>query len=64
MIEACYDAILIITNKLTKYCYFIVYNEAFTAKDLAYMFFKMIMNQHGISEEIISNRDKLFKFKF
>ena len=64
MTKTCYDAILIITNKLTKYCYFIAYNETFTAEDLAYMFLKMIMNQHGISEEIISDKDKLFKFKF
>ena len=64
MIEACYDVILIITDRLTKCCYFIVYNEAFTAEDLAYMFFKMIVSQHDISKEIISNRDKLFKFKF
>ena len=64
MIETCYDAILIITNRLTKYCYFLAYNEAFTAEDLAYMFFKIIINQHDISEKIISNKDKLFKSKF
>ena len=64
MIEACYDAVLIITDKLTKYCYFIAYNEAFTAKNLTYMFLKMIVSQHGISKKIISNRNKLFKSKF
>ena len=64
MTEAYYDAVLIITDRLTKYCYFIAYNEAFTAEDLAYIFLKMIISQHGISEEIISNRDKLFKSKF
>lgn len=64
MTGAYYDAILVITDRLTKYCYFIAYNEASTAEDLAYMFLKTVVSQHGISEEIISDRDKLFKSKF
>ena len=64
MIEAYYDFILIITNRLIKHYYFIAYNEIFTAKNLIYMFLRVIVNQHDISEKIISDRDKLFKFKF
>ena len=52
MIEVCYDAILIITNRLTKYYYFIAYNEAFTAEDLVYIFFKIIINQYNILKKL------------
>ena len=59
-----YDSILIVTNRLIKYCYFIAYHEVFTAENLAYMFLKIIIFKHEILDEMISNRDKLFKSKF
>jgi hypothetical protein len=59
-----YDSILVITCRLTKYGYFIPYMEASTAEDLAYTFLKIIFSNHGLPEEIISDRDKLFTSKF
>jgi RNase H-like domain found in reverse transcriptase/Reverse transcriptase (RNA-dependent DNA polymerase)/Integrase zinc binding domain/Chromo (CHRromatin Organisation MOdifier) domain len=59
-----YDSILVVTDRLTKYGYFIPYLEESTAEDLAYMFMKHIIANHGIPEEIISDRDKLFTSKF
>jgi hypothetical protein len=38
-----YDSIMIITNRLTKYAYFIPYFENFLTEDLAYIFHKYIM---------------------
>jgi hypothetical protein len=38
MIKVKYNNILIITNRLTKYAYFINYLESSNAKDLAYTF--------------------------
>ena len=35
-----YDSILVITDKLTKYTYFITYIEVLDVEDLAYIFIK------------------------
>ena len=59
-----YDSILIVTDRLIKYCYFIAYQKASTTENLIYTFLKIIVFKHEISNEIISNRDKLFKSKF
>jgi hypothetical protein len=42
-----YDSIMIITDRLTKYAYFIPYLENFSAEDLAYIFYKHIMANYG-----------------
>jgi len=59
-----YDSILIITERLTKYGYFIPYLEASDAKALTYTFLRVIIANHGLLEEIILDRDKLFTLKF
>ncbi len=64
VIEAIYDFILIITNRLIKYEYFLSYKKATFAEDLTYTFLKMIVANHELSDEIISNRNKLFTSKF
>jgi hypothetical protein len=38
-----YDFIIIVTDRLTKYAYFIPYFKSSLAKDLAYIFHKYIM---------------------
>jgi hypothetical protein len=62
--EVIYDSILIVTDRLTKYAYFILYKEGSTAEELIYIFNRNIIINHGIPEEIISNRDKLFISNF
>jgi hypothetical protein len=42
-----YDFIMIVTDRLTKYTYFISYFESFLTEDLAYMFYKYIVANHG-----------------
>lgn len=59
-----YDSILVITDKLTKYAYFVPYKEASNAKELAYAFMKNITSQHGVPQQIITDRDKLFTSNF
>jgi len=53
-----------ITDRLIKYKYFLSYKKATFAKDLTYMFLRMIVANHELSDEIISNKDKLFTLKF
>jgi hypothetical protein len=38
-----YDFIMVVTDRLTKYIYFIFYFESFLAEDLAYIFHKYIV---------------------
>jgi hypothetical protein len=64
MTQKKYDSILVITDRLIKYEYFISYLEESTAENLAYIFMKHVITNHEISEKIISNRDKLFTSKF
>ena len=64
MTNVMYDSILVITDRLTKYGHFIPYKEASDATELAYTFLKIVIANHGLPEEIISDRDKLFTSKF
>jgi len=59
-----YDFILIVTNRLIKYEYFLSYKKATFAKNLTYTFLRMIVANHELSDEIISDRNKLFTLKF
>ncbi len=59
-----YDSILIVTDRLIKYEYFLSYKKATFAEDLTYTFLRMIVANHELSDEIISNKDKLFTSKF
>jgi hypothetical protein len=47
VIGVIYDFIMVIIDRLTKYAYFIFYLKSFLAEDLAYMFYKYIMANHG-----------------
>ncbi len=55
MININYNNILIITDRLIKYIYFINYLKAFNAEDLTYTFLRTIFANYDILVEIISN---------
>jgi hypothetical protein len=42
-----YNSIIIVTDRFTKYTYFISYFKSFLAEDLAYIFYKYIIANHG-----------------
>jgi hypothetical protein len=62
--EVVYNSILIITDRLIKYAYFIPYKKGSTAENLVYAFNRNIIANYKISEEIINNRNKLFTSNF
>jgi hypothetical protein len=64
MIGVIYNSILVIVDRLTKFGYMIPYKESSTAEDLTYIFLRIVASIHGISIEIISDKDKLFTSKF
>jgi hypothetical protein len=59
-----YDSILVTNDRLTKYTYLEPYLEASNAEALAYTFIRTIIARHGVPEELISDRDKLFTSQF
>ena len=64
MTNVSYNNILIIMNRLIKYIYFINYIKALNVEELVYIFLRIIFANHDILIEIISNRNRLFTFKF
>jgi hypothetical protein len=55
-----YDSILVVIDRLTKYIYIILYLEASTVEDLAYIFLRVIIANYNAPEKMISDRDKFF----
>jgi hypothetical protein len=62
--NAQHDFILVITDRLTKFGYFLPYREASTAEELVYIFLRKIVANHGLSRKTILDRNKLFILKF
>ena len=59
-----YNSILIIVNQLTKEVQFILYKKVLNAEELAYIFLQNITALQDLSDEIISDQDKLFISNF
>jgi hypothetical protein len=53
-----YDFILVVIDRLIKYIYIILYLEANTAEDLAYMFLRVVVANYNALEEMISDKNK------
>jgi hypothetical protein len=62
--EVVFNSILVITDRFTKYEYFISYKESLLIEKLAYIFNKHIIENYEISKKIINNRNKLFTSRF
>jgi hypothetical protein len=55
-----YDFILVITDRLIKYTYIILYLKASITENLAYMFLRVVIANYSALEEMISDRNKFF----
>jgi hypothetical protein len=55
-----YDSILVITDRLIKYTYIILYLEVSTAEDLVYAFLRIVVANYNAIEKMISDRNKFF----
>jgi hypothetical protein len=62
--ETTYDSILVVTDRLTKYGYFIPYKESSDAATLAYHFLRVIVSNHGLPDELVSDRGTTFASNF
>ena len=63
-IEIKYNNILIVVDKFTKYIHLISYNKKFIVKQMACVVLDKIIRYHRIPENIISDRNKIFKNNF
>ena len=63
MTRVVYDSILVITDRLTKYGHFVPYKEASNAEELAYIFKKIVIADHGLPDEIISEQGQIVHLK-
>ncbi len=59
-----FDSILTIVDRLTKYTMFISFKETATASVLMYIILQELINNHRLSKEFITDRNKLFTSKF
>ncbi|GME32536.1 reverse transcriptase domain protein [Neofusicoccum parvum] len=59
-----YDSILVIVDRLTKYAYYLPYLKSANAEELAYTFLRTILGNHGLPDELVSDRDRLFTSHF
>ncbi|CZT11427.1 uncharacterized protein RAG0_15572 [Rhynchosporium agropyri] len=51
-------------KRLTKYMILVLVLSTLTAEYLAQVYLKEVVSKHGVPEEIVSDRDKLFTSKF
>jgi len=59
-----FNSILTIVDRMTKYTMFIPFKKTTTASVLVYIILQELVNNHGLSKEFITDRDKLFTSKF
>jgi hypothetical protein len=50
-----YDGIIVVTDCFTKFGRFILYRETWTATDLAHVFIKHVIANHGMLEQLVSD---------
>ena len=59
-----FDSILVIVDKLTKYGIFIPCSTRITEEDTAKLFFKHIIAQYGLPQQVITDRDSRWRNDF
>ncbi|KAL2166507.1 hypothetical protein VTG60DRAFT_2548 [Thermothelomyces hinnuleus] len=59
-----YDSILTIVDRLTKWVYFFLYKESWTAEQLADVIYRQVTSVHAWPQEWITDRDTKFVSKF
>ena len=59
-----YDGIMVVVDRFSKFGRFIPYRETWTTTDLAHVFIKNVVANHGLPIQLVTDRDKLFTSNF
>ena len=62
--EETYDAILVMIDRLIKYCHIILFKKSYNVEQLKYIVMNKLIRYQGISRELINDRDKFFTFNY
>ena len=62
--EKTYDAILVMMNRLIKYCHIIFFKKTYNVEQLRYIVLDKFIKYQRISRGFINDRDKLFIFNY
>jgi hypothetical protein len=58
------NCILVVVDKFTKFAHFIPMRHPYNAESMAKLFLEHVYRLHGLSESIVSDRDKIFTSRF
>jgi transposase InsO family protein len=58
------DVLLVVIDKLTKYCHLIPLSHPFKASEVAQVFLDSIYKLHGLPKAIVTDRDPIFTSHF
>jgi transposase InsO family protein len=59
-----YDGIIVVVDRFSKFGRFIPYRETWTATQLAHVFIKNVVANHGLPVQLVTDRNKLFTSNF
>ena len=62
--EKTYDAILVMIDRLIKYCHIISFKKTYNIEQLKYVVFNRLIQYQEISKKIINDKNKLFIFNY
>ena len=62
--EKTYNAILVIIDRLIKYCHIIFFKETYNVEQLKYVVLNRLIRYQEISKKFINDKDKLFTFNY
>ena len=62
--EETYDAILVMIDRLIKYCHIIFFKKAYNVEQLKYVVLNRFIRYQKISKKLINDKDKLFTFNY
>ena len=62
--EKAYDAILVMIDRLIKYCHIISFKKIYNVKQLRYVVLNRLIQYQSLSKKFINDKDKLFIFNY
>ena len=62
--EKTYDVILVMINRLIKYCHIVFFKETYNVEQLKYIVLNRLIRYQKISKELTNDKDKLFIFNY